>query len=772
MFVLLASTLLAAQVSITIGRQDTTQLDSLQAARRDSLREVRRTRVDSIREARENRTPRRIPVTAHHLATAFRDAPARSLLDRARITRLAHDSSLTSYDATAYLRMSAGLGLRRFGRDRLLFRQESVGRIRWQRDQGAWVDVIGARAVVPFAGSSGEVQSEVRNEMPQEIPIPYYPGRDALWVGREVVRREVDDREIVHPLAVGSEAYYRYATGDSVSFELQDGSTIRLRELRIEAREPRWNLIVGSFWFDVASAQLVRAAYRLAVPMDIVQVAEADGDDDIPRWLRPMTASISGITIEYGLHRGRWWLPRLQYAEGQAQVSVMRVPFRLEESFRYASVNGLDTLPAFPLIAGSPVADSIAADDSLGRRRRRTVELDDATFVRHRGPGGMPLVTRIPTDSIALANAPELPGSIYDSGDELFSRADAEALMRELDFGLQAGWNPQAPTLLLPPGSGLLRYNRVEGLSAGAGLIQPLGRGYLASGSVRIGTADLEPNGELALARGSGRDSIELAAYRRLAVANDQVDPLGVGPSLSALLFGRDQGLYYRAGGLELRGVREREGVLLWRLFAERQWRANVETQFSLPHLLNDVDFIPNIVATRGDVIGAGLRYNRTVGVDPRGWRALTDLRAEGAAGDFDFARASADLTVSHGLTRGIDGALTVGGGTSTGDVPVQRFWFLGGAQTVRGHQIGTMAGTAFWLGRAELGTSTLAIRPVVFYDVGWAGDRTLFDSPGTPMQGAGVGASFLDGVLRFDVARGIRPVNGWRAEFYVEARF
>jgi hypothetical protein len=302
--------------------------------------------------------------------------------------------------------------------------------------------------------------------------------------------------------------------------------------------------------------------------------------------------------------------------------------------------------------------------------------------------------------------------------------------------------------------------------------VQPWGRGYVATATARIGTADLEPNGEIAIARGSGRDSIALGAYRRLAVANDQVEPLGFGPSLSALLFGRDQGLYYRAGGVELRGLRQREGILLWRLFAERQWRANVETQFSVPHLLNDVDFIPNIVANRGDLLGAALRYNHTLGVDPRGWRALTDVQVEGAVGDFDFARASGDLTVSHALTRRLDGALTASGGTSTGDVPVQRLWYLGGAQTVRGHQIGTMAGNAFWMARGELGTSTTAVKPVIFYDVGWAGDRRLFDSPGTPLQGAGVGASILDGVLRFDVAKGIRPVSGWRAEFYVEARF
>lgn len=759
---LLTVALLAVQsVSVSIGEAQ----DSI---RRDSVRAARQARMDSIREAREERTPRRIAVTSAHLASAFRDNAARSLLDQARIARVRHDSSLVSYDATSYMRTSVGLGLRRFGRDRLLFRQESVGRVRWHRDRGAWVDVIGTRSVVPLAEGSREVQSE----MEDNIPIPYYPGRDALWVGREVVRREVDDREIVHPLAIGSEAYYRYATGDSVSFELPDGSAIRLRELRIEAREPRWNLIVGSFWFDVASAQLVRAAYRLSIPMDIVMVAEEDGDDDIPRWLRPMTANISGITIEYALHRGRWWLPRMQYAEGQAQVSVMRVPFKLEQSFRYASVNGIDTLPAFPLVAGTPLADSVAHDDSVGRIRRRVIETDDASIARHRGPGGMQVITRTPTDTIALANAPELPGSIYDSGEELFSRADAEELMKGLDFGLQAGWNPQAPVLLLPPGSGLLRYNRVEGLSAGVGVEQRFGRGYMGAGTIRLGTADFEPNVELALMRGSGRDSLGVAAYRRLAVANEWGDPLGFGPSLSSFLFARDQGLYYRAGGIELRGIRQREGALLWRVFAERQWRANVETQLSLPNLFNDTRFIPNIAANAADLAGASIRYNRTLGFDPRGWRALSDLRLEGAIGDFEFARAVADVTVSHSITSRIGGALTASGGATAGDVPVQRFWYLGGGHTVRGHQIGTMAGNAFWMGRAELGMGSVAARPVVFYDVGWAGDRSNFDSPGVPLQGAGVGASFLDGVLRFDLAKGIRPVNGWRAEFYVEARF
>ena len=107
-------------------------------------------------------------------------------------------------------------------------------------------------------------------------PVPYYPGREALWIGSGVAKAEVDDREMIHPIALGAEAYYRYALGDSVRYTLPDGKVIRLVELRIEPRRPEWRLSVGSFWFDDATAQLVRAAYRLAVPMDIWAVADQE----------------------------------------------------------------------------------------------------------------------------------------------------------------------------------------------------------------------------------------------------------------------------------------------------------------------------------------------------------------------------------------------------------------------------------------------------------------------------------------------------------------
>ena len=57
-------------------------------------------------------------------------------------------------------------------------------------------------------------------------------------------------------------------------------------------RAPKWNVALGSLWFDVESARLVRAVYRLAEPMDIWAVAdeeaewENDPDDAPPKWVK------------------------------------------------------------------------------------------------------------------------------------------------------------------------------------------------------------------------------------------------------------------------------------------------------------------------------------------------------------------------------------------------------------------------------------------------------------------------------------------------------
>ena len=82
-------------------------------------------RADSARR----RAPRRIPLTDELRTSAFKDPTAHDLLLRARLARLTQDSLLVSYDAKTYQRISAGLGFKAIGRDRLLFRHEDASHV-------------------------------------------------------------------------------------------------------------------------------------------------------------------------------------------------------------------------------------------------------------------------------------------------------------------------------------------------------------------------------------------------------------------------------------------------------------------------------------------------------------------------------------------------------------------------------------------------------------------------------------------------------------------
>ena len=124
---------LALQVSVKVGPQ--TREDSLRQRRRDSLNVVIEEAVR--RSPSDRRPPRRDSVTAELDRTAFKDAGARELLLRARDARLRQDSSLQSYDAKTYQRISIGLGFRAIGRDRLMVRTEVASRVRWSKSPGS-----------------------------------------------------------------------------------------------------------------------------------------------------------------------------------------------------------------------------------------------------------------------------------------------------------------------------------------------------------------------------------------------------------------------------------------------------------------------------------------------------------------------------------------------------------------------------------------------------------------------------------------------------------
>lgn len=783
MLVLLAVAVFAqSSISVQAGKD---KQDSVTRAKDDSVMERREQRRDSLRAKerardsvrKEIRLAKRLPITPAILATAFRDPRARDLLIRAREARLTQDSTLTGYDANAYERMSVGMGFTRIGRDRLLMRSERASHVMWQRGKGAIIDVKGQRSAFPMLDGVGEGNADLGSEG----DIPYTPGRETLWIGSGLAKADVSENEIIHPLAAGAEAYYTYESGDSVSFQLPGGQHIELRELRIRPRQPKWNVAVGSLWFDAATGHLVRAVYRMAQEMDVMAVAKEvneedhDPDDDIPRWVKPMItpmkANVSAVTVEYGLHEGRFWLPRSQTIEGNAQVSFMHIPFKLEQRYDYSSVNGTEPLPDVTIAAIDTASDSVSRAARRERHRNECKQGTERVRSQNRSDEGLRILIRVPCDTIALAHSTELPKSIYDEGEALFGTAERDALVSEaLTLGAQPEFAPQVPTISW--GLPFTRFNRIEGFSTALAVDQVLGGGYSTHALFRLGVADLSPNGELSLDRTDGRRKLGIGGYRRLVASNDWGDPLGFSSSLSALFFGRDEGFYYRTWGAELKGDQDYGTINNWRLFAEQHFDATVHTEFALAHPGGVKGGLTNIKAVNGKIVGLAVGHHSSYGLDPHGFRALTDIKLEGATGTFDYSRGSLQTTLSSGLGSALNGALTLGGGTSGGYLPIQKQFFLGGVQTVRGEKAGAQIGNSFWMTSAEIGSRSTGFRKIVFADLGWAGDRRNFAHPGRPLSGAGVGASFMDGLIRIDLAKGIYPEKSVRANLYVEARF
>ncbi|MBC8087367.1 MAG: hypothetical protein H7Z40_08865 [Phycisphaerae bacterium] len=400
--------------------------------------------------------------------------------------------------------------------------------------------------------------------------------------------------------------------------------------------------------------------------------------------------------------------------------------------------------------------------------------------------GNVRVALLLPCDEGLLAQSAELPASIYDT-DTDFTSEEQDALLHTLDFSTTSEWNAAKPRLLF--GLSLLRYNRVEGLSVGASATSSLGRGYNASLEGRVGLSDVVPNGELAVTRTNGRRDWGVAAYHRLQVANDDWGaPLSIGASVNNLLFARDEGFYYRAWGAEISN-RPSSSVIStgtswqWKVFANRQRTAGSEpnTQSSLAHAARGSLFTNNIDAATLSAAGASADVSRTFGPNALGMKFDARGRMEGAfthedsAGVGGYGRTLFEGTYS--ANRGVLGvAMTAAAGTSVGVLPIQRAFFVGGLQTVRGQFARSegdgRVGNSFWLARTEFGVGGSSGRLAAYYDIGRAGSRADFFHAPNPLSGVGIGASIFDGLIRMDLARGLKPPRGWRIDLALGARF
>jgi hypothetical protein len=559
---------------------------------------------------------------------AYRDPRARELVRLARARRAVVDTRITGYQVTARDRVSARMSV--MGIEKLLFRRETASRIDWSRDT-VRVEVLGAREAIPALRAEGQRISP-DNIAGMAMAVAFDPADPEMLL-------RFDSTVIRNPLAAGSEAHYRYSSGDSLSIRLPNGRGVRILELRIAARRADPHLINGSFWLDSETHAVVRAGFRQSRPFSSVKPGVTVA---IPE----AGAELDYVAIDYGLWDRRWWLPRSVAARGVAHFSGRRFPLSYERTYEGYRVTG-DTLAAAPTRQSAP--EGVAATPPRCRRRVRgsiTIGIGTSTpsdssweaawdrEVARMAAGdtaksdsaaadsaGAPqctqtfVVTRAP--AAELVSGPAFPAGIYDEKEGAVSEQELRTLadlVRDL---------PTTPWSIGRPGVRLLstdmiRFNRVEGLSLGARASLPLGPAELR-GELRAGTTG-EIGARLGGIYSTAALRTEVAAYRGLEAVAVASQPFTLASSASALLLGRDENDYFRATGAELRLSPAATRRQRWdaRVFAEHQRGVRARSDVSLRGAFDDgFDARENVLAETLDQAGATLRLRASRGDDP-----------------------------------------------------------------------------------------------------------------------------------------------------------
>ena len=251
-----------------------------------------------------------------------------------------------------------------------------------------------------------------------------------------------------------------------------------------------------------------------------------------------------------------------------------------------------------------------------------------------------------------------------------------------------------------------------------------------------------------------------------------------------AFLFGRDEGEYYRATGADLTwrppdGARE---SFAFRAYAERHDAVGNGIDFALFRAFDgEGTFRPNIEADQVEEAGTELRLSPWWGHGPGSVQFGAELQGRWAVWRVPGEKPRTEYRQAGAILRAVvpvsgDGwhrwslGLEAGAGTTWGDAPVQRSWFLGGAGSLRGYSASTLSGPSFARGRVEASRTFHVGSAILFADAGWAGDRDDFDSDDF-LYGVGLGGSILDGVVRLDLSHGLKgPNRRFRIDLYLDA--
>ncbi len=450
------------------------------------------------------------------------------------------------------------------------------------------------------------------------------------------------------------------------------------------------------------------------------------------------------VVLENGLIDGRFWLPRRQEIEIRRTGSWLDYPAR-------GIIRGRWEICCYEVNQGIPADYFTGPEIVLSTRAER--EQNPYPFTGR-------LLDSLPGDVRAVTDE-----DVKKVQEEARALVRSQALARGRNLALSAGRL-----------SDIARFNRVEGLALGSGLLQRLGNGFSVSASGRYGFSDHEPKGRGALEYRTGAgSSLTVTAERLYRDASEEQETSLIRNSVAAQEFGSDYTQPYDVRRFSIGATLARAG-----------WRPSLEIAYERhePLMVNarpaNGRFEPTIPAQslreRRVTFALDRPTSLTFGGFELGARlAVRGGRTEGrgATPSGDYLRPSfiADLERPFGSRRLL--FHTVIAGVVSGDpIPAQHNVFLGGPTTAPGYEFHEFVGRAGasqrieWrtlapffpipLGRYGSAPGTITLAP--FVTAAW-----INGSPGFRAgrhgwyPSVGLGALTVFEILRFDVARGLR---------------
>jgi len=690
--------------------------------------------------------------------STYANEATRNLILRAQTRHRAQDSAVTDYRARLRYRISFSLGRRRWARIPIAAVEEKEAIVQWQLPNDVRVDIVGQRS------KARKEDWQINSVMDHPWFFPRNVGDSVSFFGSEF-----PERAALHPLASDGPVWYRYALTDSVRLFLPSGRELRMLKVEVVPKGQGLALIVGNMWLDGATAQVVRLTFRF-VGTGLWEIADEDDTDFNSTKANQIVNRILSVDadIEYSLQDGEHWMPYRQVLAGRVQIPIITdivIPFEATASFDEYEIN-----TGRRIVFTVPDPDSAEARQALKDRREDIREArrggeryyDDSTrTVDYTGywGGGRYQVHRPPTDSLeqyagwtdSLALDPD------PQDDERMREAEAEvARLAETLPGAMTGVRSRG--IAYERFADILRFNRVQGLSAGLGYqVKVPGMSFTdVLGTLRFGIADTRLNAKLSLIRDAPGGRVTVSAYREVSEI-DRFFRIGtLGNSVNAAFTSHDYADYYLATGASVGYETSINRELQLTLFARVEDQQSVvrEVGSGLNGLWSDNQFQDNPPVSEGTFGVLGWRFDGTAGL--ASWRAATD-----AFLGSDFAVGRVYGSWRQPLPDPTRLTLALLGGVSSSDDVTQAQFRLGGQQSVRGFPYGFKRGQAFWAIRADWAPLRGTVRPVLFIDSGQAGSVSGLGNESL-LLGGGIGASFFNGLVRFDLSG---PFSGGEGE-------